>query len=111
MEVRITRGTKSASDRALRRKLIEAKWEEIEKIAIALQSGQLEGFEAYGIMLEDLTKNVAQTDMCMAVLFEVLPPGPQRKMLSDPRLQRSQTVLPILKALRAKTKRPKSGRG
>lgn len=33
------------SDKRLRRKLIEANWNEIDKIAIGLQSGQLEAFE------------------------------------------------------------------
>jgi hypothetical protein len=47
--------------------------------------------------------------MYMAVLFEVLPPEAQRKMLADLRLAQSTTVLPILKALRDMTKRPKSG--
>jgi hypothetical protein len=62
-----------------------------------------------GSVNADLIKNAAQTDMYMAVLFEVLPPEAQRKMLADRRLAQSTTVLPILKALRDMTKRPKSG--
>jgi len=62
-----------------------------------------------GCVNADLIKNAAQTDMYMAVLFEVLPPEAQRKMLADRRLAQSTTVLPILKALRDMTKRPKSG--
>jgi hypothetical protein len=41
------RGTmpRRMSDKRLRRKLIEANWDEIEKIALGLQSGQLEALE------------------------------------------------------------------
>ena len=98
---------KGASDRTLRRRLIEKQWDEIEKIAIGLQSGQLEAFEMFGMTLEDLIGNVAQTDMYMAVLFEVLPPEAQRKLLADRRLTQSGTVLPILKTLRGKRPRKK----
>jgi hypothetical protein len=102
---------KRTSDRASRRSLIEEHWDEIEKIAIGLQSGQLEAFEMYGMVLDDLIGNAAQADMYMAVLFEVLPPEAQRKMLADRRLGQSRTVLPMLKLLRAKTKRPRRDRG
>ena len=96
---------------ALRRKLIEENWDEIEKIAIGLQSGQLEAFEMYGVMLAELIDNDAQADMYMAVLLEVLPLEAQRKMLADRRLKQSTTVLPMLKAIREKTKRPRPERG
>jgi hypothetical protein len=102
---------KGTAHRRLRRQLIEENWDEIEKIAMGLQSGQPEAFEMFGRTLENLINNVAQTDMHMAVLFEVLPPEAQLKMLADRRLGQSATVLPILKALREKTKRPKKGRG
>ena len=98
------------SDKRLRRKLIEANWDEIEKIAIGLQSGQLEAFEMYATVLDNLVENAAQTDMYMAVVFELLPPEAQRKMLADPRISQSHTVITILKSLRAKTNRPKSDR-
>ena len=98
------------SDKRLRRKLIEANWDEIEKNAIALQSGQLEAFEMYATVFDDLVENAAQIDMYMAVVFELLPPEAQRKMLADPRISQSQTVITILKSLRAKTNRPKSDR-
>jgi hypothetical protein len=94
----------------LRRKLVEANWDEIEKIAMGLQSGQLEAFEMFGIVLDGLIRNRAQADMHMAVVFEVLPPEAQQKMLADRRLAQSTTILPILKALRDKTKRPRRER-
>ena len=65
----------------------------------------------FGMTLRNLINNLGQTDMYMAVLFELLPPEAQRKMLGDRRLSESTTVLPILKALRDTTKRPKKGRG
>ena len=101
---------KRVSQKTLRRKLIEANWDEIEKIAIGLQSGQLEAFEMYATVLDNLAENAAQTDMYMAVVFELLPPEAQRKMLADPRISQSQTVLTTLKSLREKTKRPKIDR-
>ena len=64
----------------------------------------------FGMTLHRLIGNTAQTDMYMAVVFEVLPPAAQRKMLTDRRLRQSTTVLPMLHAMRAKTKRPKKGR-
>jgi hypothetical protein len=97
--------------RALRRNRIEKNWDEIEKMAIALQSGQLEAFEMFGGTLADLIENPAQADMYMAVLFELLPPEAQRKMLDDRRLNQSQTLLPIVKTLREKTKRRRRDRG
>jgi hypothetical protein len=101
---------KKMSDTALRRKHIGKHWDEIEKIAMGLQSGQLEAFEMFGMILERLIKNAPQTDMHMAVLFEVLPPEAQRKMLADPRVKESLTVLPMLKSMREQTKRPKRDR-
>ena len=70
------------SQKTFRRTIIEELWDEIEKIAIGLQSGQLEAFEMYGVQLGKLINNTGQTDMCMAVLFELLPPEAQRKMLA-----------------------------
>ena len=61
------------SDKRLRRKRIEANWDEIEKNAIALQSGQLEAFEMYATVFDDLVENAAQIDMYMAVVFELCP--------------------------------------
>jgi hypothetical protein len=103
-------GKRGAVHRMLRRRQIEQNWDEIEKIAMGLQSGQLEAFEMFGMTLQNLINNLGQTDMQMAVLFEVLPPEAQRKMLADRRLAESTTVLPILKILREKTKRPRKGR-
>ena len=92
-------------DRRLRRKIVQKQWDEIEKMAIALQSGQLEAFEMMGMVLDGLVGNAAQTDMHMAVLFEVLPVEAQRKMLGDTRLEESLTVLPIINELRNRTRR------
>jgi hypothetical protein len=88
---------RKVSERTVRRRIIEGQWEEIEKIAIGLQSGQLEALEMYGMILADLIGNQGQTDLYVAVLFELLPPEAQRKMLADKRLGQSTTVLPILK--------------
>jgi hypothetical protein len=96
---------------ALRKQLLEMHWDEIEKMAMGLQSGQLEAFEMYGVALADLMDNAAQADKHMAVLFKVLSPAAQKKLLSDKRLQESETVLPIIPSLRAKTTRPEKGRG
>jgi len=103
-------GKTRASAQSRRKKLVEAQWDEIEKIAIGLQSGLLEAFEMFGRTLHRLIGNTAQTDMYMAVVFEVLPPPAQLKMLTDRRLRQSTTVLPMLHAMRAKTKLPKKGR-
>ena len=96
---------------ALRGQLVETNWDEIKKMAMGLQSGQLEAFEMYGAALADLIDNAAQADMHMAVLFEVLPSATQKKLLSDERLQESETVLPIIASLPAKRMRPKKVRG
>ena len=102
---------KKISLEALRGQLVETNWDEIEKMAMGLQSGQLEAFEMYGAALADLIDNAAQTDMHMAVLFRLLPLAAQKKLLSDDRLQESETVLPFIASLRVKTMRPKKGRG
>jgi hypothetical protein len=102
---------KKKSMEALRGQLVETNWDEIKKMAMGLQSGQLDAFEMYGAALADLIDNAAQADMHMAVLFEVLPPATKKKLLSDERLQESETVLPIIASLPAKRMRPKKGRG
>ena len=102
---------KKISSSALRRQLLETHWDEIEKMAMGLRSGQLEAFDMYGVALADLIDNAAQADMHMAVLFEVLPPATQKKLLSDERLQESETILPSIASLRAKTMRPRRRRG
>ena len=80
-------------------------------MAIGLQSGRLEAYEVFGTTLEGVIKNCSQSDMYMAVVFEILPPEAQRKMLAHRHLGQSTTVLPIIKAMRAKTMRPRRERG
>jgi len=93
-----------------RRRVIEQQWDEIEKMAIGLQSGMLEAYEVFGTTLEGVIMNRSQSDMYMAVVFEVLPPEAQRKMLAHRRAGQSKTVIPIIKAMRAETMRPKRGK-
>ena len=45
-------------------------------------------------------RTVEQSDMYMAVMFELLPLDVQEKMLADPRVVTSLTVLAVLKELR-----------
>jgi hypothetical protein len=111
MPAKRRRPRRKVSERMARRRMIEEQWDEIEKIAIGLQSGQLEALEMYGKVLGELIGNQGQTDLYVAVLFELLPPEAQQKMLGDTRLGQSTTVLPILKQLRDRTKRPRQDRG
>ena len=69
-------------------RVIEQQWDEIEKMAIGLQSGRLEAYEVFGTTLEA-----------------------QRKMLAHRHIGQSKTVVPIIKAMRAKTMRPRRERG
>jgi hypothetical protein len=70
---------RKVSDRTVRRRILEKQWDEVEKIAIGLQSGQLEALEMYGKVLGDLIGNQGQTDLYVAVLFELLPPEAQQR--------------------------------
>ena len=97
--------------KATRQRVIEQQWDEIEKMAIGLQSGRLEAYEVFGTTLERVIKNRSQSDMYMAVVFEILPPEAQRKMLAHRHIGQSKTVLPIIKAMRAQTMRPRRERG
>jgi hypothetical protein len=80
-------------------------------MAIGMQSGLLEAYEVFGRTLEGVIKNRSQSDMYMAVVFEILPPEAQRKMLAHRQIGQSKTILPIIKAMRAKTMRPRRERG
>lgn len=88
------------SDRERRLKHLQAVWPEVEKMAAGLQDGMAEAFEMMGVALRQFTKTAEQEDIHMAVLFELLPLEVQQKMLSDPRLETSPTILPILKQIR-----------
>ena len=65
-----------------------------------LQDGMPEAFEMLGVTLGEFMDTPEQSDMYMAVVFELLPSEAQEKMLSDPRLRTSMTLLPILKSIR-----------
>ncbi|HEX2841417.1 hypothetical protein [Hyphomicrobium sp.] len=94
----------------IRREMLATQWDEIEKMAMGMQSGMLEAFEIFGTTLEEVVGNRGYADIHLAVIFELLPPVAQRRMLDDPRLHESATILPLVKEFRDKTKRPKKGK-
>ncbi|KUO65373.1 MAG: hypothetical protein APF80_06310 [Alphaproteobacteria bacterium BRH_c36] len=80
---------------------LENIWPEIEKMVAGLNDGMPEAFEMLGVTLSKYMKTLEQTDMYMAVVFELLPFDTQQKMLADPRVETSTTVLASLKRLRS----------
>jgi hypothetical protein len=80
---------------------LQRNWVEIEKMLAGLNDGMLEAFEMLGVTLAQEMKRVEQADLYMAVIFELLPFDVQQKMLNDPRVEESATILPRLKQLRA----------
>ena len=83
-----------------RQQHLQKMWPEIEKMVAGLQDGMPEAFEMLGVTLSQQMRTVEQSDMYMAVMFELLPLDVQEKMLADPRVATSLTVLAILKELR-----------
>ena len=61
-------------------------WPEIEKMVAGLQDGMPEAFEMLGVTLSQQMRTVEQSDMYMAVMFELLPLDVQEKMLADLRV-------------------------
>ena len=92
-------------ERRERRTFIEGMRDEIAKMAKGLRRGEFDAFEMYGITLRGLSDNGEQVDMHMAVLFALLPKRARQKLLKDTRLEESETILPMLKKLRKKSRR------
>ncbi len=70
---------KKGSSRAARQTDFHAVWPEIAKVSAGLHGGVFEAFEVLGRTLAEQTTTDRHADMCMAVVFELLPYDAQEK--------------------------------
>jgi hypothetical protein len=78
---------------------IEAHMAEVEKFTAGLQDGVFEAYETLGMALASIVDQPNQTDIFMAIIFSLMPEAAQARIMADPRVAESQTVLPLLQTI------------
>jgi hypothetical protein len=78
---------------------IELHMPEVEKFTAGLQGGMFEAYETLGMALASIVEQPNQTDIFMAIIFSLMPEVAQARIMADPRVAESQTVLPLLQTI------------
>jgi hypothetical protein len=84
---------------------IELHMPEVEKFTAGLQGGVFEAYETLGVALAGIVEQPNQTDIFMAIIFSLMPETARVRIMADPRVAESQTVLPLLQTIASRNPR------
>jgi hypothetical protein len=84
---------------------IEVRMPEVDKFVVGLQGGVFEAYETLGMALASVVDQPNQTDIFLAIIFSLMPEAAQARIMADPRVAESQTVLPLLQTIASRNPR------